>query len=263
MDSVFFVEVQKTWDRFSEDGKLHPEVFDVEIHKKILDIFHIGKYYYYIFDLRNLEFQFLSPSIKEVLGYNSKEIDLKFFLSKIHEEDQAVFLNHEHTVTTFFKQLPTEKILKYKVSYDYRMINAEGKIVRILQQVVTLQYDDNNSVLLTLGVHTDITHLKKSNKSTLSFIGLEGEPSYINVEVNELYKPYNEYFTKREKEIAANLLKGYNSKKIAETLCISYRTVETHRKNILKKTGTNSIVELAVKIIEEGLFCLFWFNFMS
>lgn len=50
--------------------------------------------------------------------------------------------------------------------------------------------------------------------------------------------------TEREKEILRLITQEYNNKQIAESLFISERTVETHRKNIFRKTGTNSLVGL-------------------
>lgn len=50
--------------------------------------------------------------------------------------------------------------------------------------------------------------------------------------------------TDREREILSLIAKEYNNKQIAETLFISERTVETHRKNIFRKTGTGSLVGL-------------------
>lgn len=50
--------------------------------------------------------------------------------------------------------------------------------------------------------------------------------------------------TQREKEIITLLEKELNSKQIAEQLFISERTVETHRKNIFRKTKTHSVLGL-------------------
>jgi DNA-binding NarL/FixJ family response regulator len=50
--------------------------------------------------------------------------------------------------------------------------------------------------------------------------------------------------TDREREIVKLIAKEYSNKQIAEALFISERTVETHRKNIFRKTGTNSLVGL-------------------
>ncbi len=50
--------------------------------------------------------------------------------------------------------------------------------------------------------------------------------------------------TPREEEIVKLIVKEYSTKQIAEILFISERTVETHRKNILKKTGNKTLVGL-------------------
>lgn len=50
--------------------------------------------------------------------------------------------------------------------------------------------------------------------------------------------------TERELEILRLIAKEFSSRQIAEILFISERTVETHRKNILRKTGTTNLVGL-------------------
>ena len=50
--------------------------------------------------------------------------------------------------------------------------------------------------------------------------------------------------TDREKDILRLIAKEYSNKQMAEKLFISERTVETHRKNIFRKTNTTSLVGL-------------------
>lgn len=52
------------------------------------------------------------------------------------------------------------------------------------------------------------------------------------------------HLTARELEIIRLIEKEYSNKQIAETLYISERTVETHRKNIFRKTNTGSVIGL-------------------
>ena len=52
------------------------------------------------------------------------------------------------------------------------------------------------------------------------------------------------HLTNREVEIIRLIESEYSNKKIADMLFISERTVETHRKNIFRKTGTQSVVGL-------------------
>lgn len=56
--------------------------------------------------------------------------------------------------------------------------------------------------------------------------------------------PTSVRLTKREREILKFLVEGKSSKDIGDILEISYSTVDTHRKNMLKKLSLNKISEL-------------------
>jgi PAS domain S-box-containing protein len=59
--------------------------------------------------------------------------------------------------------------------------------------------------------------------------------------------------TNRELEIIKLIIKDYSSQEIAEKLFISIRTVETHRKHIMEKLHTKSIIALVKYAIQNGL----------
>ena len=59
--------------------------------------------------------------------------------------------------------------------------------------------------------------------------------------------------TEREIGIIRLIEKEYSNKKIADTLFISERTVETHRKNIFRKTKTSSVIGLVKYAYEHRL----------
>jgi len=61
------------------------------------------------------------------------------------------------------------------------------------------------------------------------------------------------HLTERELEIINLIEKEYSNKQIAETLFISERTVETHRKNIFRKTATNGVIGLIKYAYEHRL----------
>jgi DNA-binding CsgD family transcriptional regulator len=59
--------------------------------------------------------------------------------------------------------------------------------------------------------------------------------------------------TARETEIIKLIMEEYSSEEIAEKLFISKRTVDTHRKNIIQKTNTRTLVGLLKFAIENNL----------
>lgn len=83
---------------------------------------------------------------------------------------------------------------------------------------------------------------------------------YFSDEVSaEMMRPENPAETKgitlsqREIEIIELIAKEYTNSKIAETLFISERTVETHRKNIFRKTDTKSVLGLIKYCVERKI----------
>ncbi len=245
-------KAQKLWKDISKNGEPGQLTFNLEIHKKLLSIFHVGDYYYYIFDCKNARMDYVSEEISHVLGCKPENFTIPFLIDAIHPEDLSWFINFENTVTDFFTKLPVEKILNYKVRYDYRIRSADGTYKRILQQVVSIQTDENGGVLRTLGVHTDISHIKTEGRPVLSFIGLNGEPSFHNIDIKKALIPVNEVLSKREKEILMYMAEGKQSREISIILNISKNTVDKHRKNMLGKNGFNTSVELVAYAIREG-----------
>jgi DNA-binding NarL/FixJ family response regulator len=63
----------------------------------------------------------------------------------------------------------------------------------------------------------------------------------------------SEALSPREHEIFVLLAQGRKNRDIGAQLCISTRTVDTHRSNILKKLGLHSNAELVRLAISEGL----------
>lgn len=64
--------------------------------------------------------------------------------------------------------------------------------------------------------------------------------------------PFAEPLTRREKEVLHLIIVGYLNQEIANELCISIRTVETHRRNILLKYGENSFLTVVKHILVEN-----------
>lgn len=160
-------------------------------------------------------------------------------------------MNFENSTCLFVKNLPVKKLKKYKFRYDYRIQKSNDEYMRILQQVVCIEHDNEGNISKSLCVHTDISNLKESGKPLFSIIGMDGEPSYINIDVEQKYIA-SSFLSNREKQIINLLLTGKVSKEIACELSLSLNTIETYRKKLLKKTGTNTTAELIGKVIRVG-----------
>ncbi len=75
--------------------------------------------------------------------------------------------------------------------------------------------------------------------------------SIVNGTAEKSSKQYN--LTSRELEVLNSIVEGNTNIEIADDLCISNRTVDTHRRNILKKLNVRNTAEMVRFAMKEGL----------
>jgi DNA-binding NarL/FixJ family response regulator len=139
----------------------------------------------------------------------------------------------------------TEKIKTHHPSTKViilTMNNALGSIKQALDagaQGYILKNTDKKELMDSIRkIATKGTYFSKEVADIL-ITGMANSDKKIS---NSSEKHYD--LTPREIEIIKLVIKEYSNAKIAEILHISEYTVETHRKNILRKTNTKSIVGL-------------------
>jgi DNA-binding NarL/FixJ family response regulator len=59
--------------------------------------------------------------------------------------------------------------------------------------------------------------------------------------------------TQREREILKLIAEGHKNKEIADLLCISLKTVEKHRANLMEKLDLHNVASLTALAVEKGL----------
>lgn len=247
--------VDKIWNDQSYGDSIKQNLAFIDIlQENRLALFMIGKSYFFLSDIKDVNLNNFSKGTIEVLGYEPEEMSMEKMLSLVHPIDLPVVIANESKVREFFNELPVEKIFKYKIRYDYRLKHKNGHYVRVLQQMITIETDEKGAIVKTMGIHSDITDLKKEGLPVLSFIGLDGEPTFENVQVENKFsflKP-EERFSPREKDILNKLIQGKTSEEIAKELFISKETVNTHRRNMLSKCDVKNTLELVNKSIKYG-----------
>ncbi len=143
---------------------------------------------------------------------------------------------------------------------DYNLPDDDGlTLVRRVKQkypdikiIVLSMHDEAHLIKEILQVGVDGYILKKDSKDELvhAIRAVRNGKVYLSSDVNTMLirglhtNDDQRLLTEREREILKLIAKEYTNKQMAEELCISERTVETHRKNIFRKSGTNNLVGL-------------------
>ena len=156
----------------------------------------------------------------------------------------------------YLKQFPVDIMIS-----DYSMPDMDGltlvkraKLIRPDMKIIVLSmHDEALMIREMLAVGVDGYVLKKyAQQEIVNAIEMvHNGKKYFSNEVNKVLlstllpqeMPENSV-TERELEVLKLLAQELSSKQIAEKLFISERTVETHRKNLMRKTGANNAIGL-------------------
>lgn len=137
------------------------------------------------------------------------------------------------------KRFPNVKVLALSVSYDVSIVHD------------LIDAGISGFIIKTIGREELIEAIKTIAQGNIYFsreVSNEILRSLSNRTEEEVY-----HLTEREIEIVKLIAQELSNAEIANKLCISERTVETHRKNIYRKTNTKTIVGLIKYAVEHKL----------
>lgn len=251
-NKVFKHEIDKIFTKLGSESSPRQLRSMADLYKTFWNLFVLGGSFYFILNHHNVELEFVSNEVEDILGYKPSELNIPLLSELLHPEDHSWFLTFGSSMADFFGQLPIDKLMKYKMRNDLRYKKKNGDYVRLLCQALIIEHDENGRLLRSLNVFSDVTYLKQEGRPVLSYIGMDNEPSFIDVGSKNIFSRSEEEFTKREKQVLTLLIEGRLSKEISSTLHISKQTVDTHRKNMLHKKNLNNTSELIMKAVKYG-----------
>jgi len=127
--------------------------------------------------------------------------------------------------------------------------------------VVLSMHEERSIVMDVIQLKVNAYLLKNITQSQLitALRRVKENKLYISEELSHLLmekiqdKTEDRLLSSRELEVLKLIAREFSNSKIAQTLFISERTVESHRKNIFRKTNTHSIVGLIKYAMENKL----------
>ncbi len=186
-------------------------------------------------------FLYMSDKVKVLSGLDAAlftaENGVEYSLSMIHPNHlQAGLELIQKLVVNYCAENNVEDFKSIKLCFNYLFKNGSGEYVQSLQRPVILEVDENNKPTLVLNFTHHVDHIKRED-SVGGMVITEHE-NYIfdyNSEKKCIDPPKK--FSEQEMKILQLLGKGFDTKAIAGKLFISPHTVDTHRRNIIRKTS--------------------------
>ncbi|MCF8405214.1 MAG: LuxR C-terminal-related transcriptional regulator [Bacteroidales bacterium] len=183
----------------------------------------------------------LQKGILTMLGFTEDEFNFDYLSNMVHPDD----VNRYNEILNFSFGFVFKKAIKpfeLDFSLTYRIRKKDGSYLKIMRNSSILETDENGNMLTNLSLLTDISFLNKNDR-------VEWAMSTQNEDIKKLFREHikekhKNYFSVRELEILDKLKEGKSSNSIASMLLISKHTVDTHRRNMLSKSGCKNTIEL-------------------
>lgn len=247
-DSKLYYSYLDLWETGKREGikKVTLEQLD-----KLLKRFSggFGTFSYAIQDYSTGTFQYVADDIDRVWGYSAEEFHDKgtelYFEAFIPEHNETHF-KLSKAGWEYVHQLAPEQMLRTSANFDHPLRKKSGELRRMLTRQIVVSLDGDNKIWLCLVIFTDISHIKPPNIN---------DPPQLSLHIPKtnnflVYNPATDsminldILTQREKEVIQLYAQDKVTKEIARELYISPYTVQTHRTNILEKTGCRNLAEL-------------------
>ena len=224
----------------------------LEAHiKKIMELDDYLPYsstFFCITNTQNLTFEYISKNMSACLGLDKRlfeEQGMRGFWSRMHPDDLDSWLLALNDLMKFtLREISVKDRNKMSYTWNYRLKNSNDEYVNIIQNTTPLEFDSKNKPIIGLAhytvLHPDINMQICASAKMLNSNN-EYETKYFN---NFSQKLLTNGISNRERDIIRLLVLNNSSKEIAKRLNISPNTVDTHRRNILKKLNITSTGEL-------------------
>ncbi|GAA4805422.1 LuxR C-terminal-related transcriptional regulator [Litoribaculum gwangyangense] len=204
--------------------------------------------FFCITNTQSLSFEYISKNMSSCLGLDydvMKSKGMNYFWSRMHPDDIEPWLQALNELMKFtLSNILVEERSKMSYTWNYRIKNAQGVYLNVIQNTTPLEFDNNDKPIIGLAHYTVLhSKIKLPVSATAKLLNdnNEYETKYFN---NFSQKLLSDGITNRERDIVRLLVLNKSSKEIAEKLNISVNTVDTHRRNILKKLNIKSTGEL-------------------
>lgn len=201
--------------------------------KELVDTYH------FIFNCLTNSIEYVSDTFEYVTGRKKSGFSISTFLDMIHPEDVEHCFVCEERGQQFTNTLSYAEHFRYLIGYSYRIRMQDGQYIAIRQQRQTMDINTQGHLTKTFIMHQKLSDEQAPlNKEYYIFDKVKNE--FLDIE-----NSFN--LTKREHDVFDLIRDGLSSTQIAEKLHVSRHTVDTHRKNILKRTKSKNFFELQMR----------------
>lgn len=191
-----------------------------------------------LFDHRTISCFFISENIEQLGGYTAKQVlnwqGLLLFKALHYSHYSYIYTSLKWNLK-FAKEKPIEQRSKLKAYIGgLKLVDKAGNIRKVFLKGKVLDFDEEGQPDISVFFIEEVTHLFTGDQYWFRFENEVDTFAYIHQKGK---KVFSDLLSARELEIMRLIAKNKTTKEIANELYLSPATVETHRKNMIKRTG--------------------------
>lgn len=241
------IELSHSLNKFKFDPIISGEVFNAEYYFNNLNL--LPNQFAYIIDISNGTIPYYK-GFDSFLGYNQENITIDFLFGLFHPDDADEMMQIVKEAYEFGFGLKNAFPFCVQFMVSYRIRKANGEYIKALRQSSLLEVDGKGKMISTISICSDISHLGIDKTIKFKMHGDQGDeflPDFSKLSGQK------KSFTKREIELVKLISEGLCTKEIAVELKLSAFTIETQRKNMLKKFQFKNTFQLVVWAKDQGI----------
>lgn len=198
----------------------------------------------YVINYETMTFEYVSENPLFLCGYSSGEVmalGYEFYFRNVPENDLTLLHIINEAGFDFFENLPGKEKIQYSITYDFHLLNRDGKKVLINHKLTPLLLTRDKKMWKAMCI-VSISHHKSPGNIRIHQQGSD-EIWELDVKDKVWRKSEKPKLTKREIEVLHLHAQGLSINEIAEKVSVTPDTVKYYRRQIFDRLNVSTIVE--------------------
>jgi len=198
----------------------------------------------YVIDYEKMAFEYVSENPLFLCGYSPEEVlglGYEFYFKNVPEKDLVLLSLINEAGFDFFAKLPDGEKKQYSITYDFHLINKDGKPTLINHKLTPLFLTGEGKMWKAMCI-VSISHHQQAGNIYIYKHGTD-DLWQLNIVSKIWQKSEKPKLSKREIEILQLHAQGLTISQIAEKIFVAPDTVKYYRRRIFERLEVSNMVE--------------------
>ena len=198
----------------------------------------------YVIDYEKMAFEYVSENPLFLCGYSPEEVlglGYEFYFKNVPEKDLVLLSLINEAGFDFFAKLPDGEKKQYSITYDFHLINKDGKPTLINHKLTPLFLTGEGKMWKAMCI-VSISHHQQAGNIYIYKHGTD-DLWQLNIVSKIWQKSEKPKLSKREIEILQLHAQGLTINQIAEKIFVAPDTVKYYRRRIFERLEVSNMVE--------------------